>query len=76
MQAKAFVGDEPFVGMLGDDLMYDEVPLSKQLINSYDRTHASNIAVMAAPQEETSKYGIIDIDSELEPGPVQCQPFR
>ena len=64
LQAKAFVGDEPFVVMLGDDLMQDEVPLAKQLINDYNRTHASNIAVMAVPQEETSKYGIIDIDSE------------
>ena len=29
LQAKAFVGDEPFVVMLGDDLMQDEVPLVK-----------------------------------------------
>ena len=33
LQAKAFVGQEPFVVMLGDDLMQDEVPLAKQLIN-------------------------------------------
>ena len=29
LQAKAFVGDEPFVVMLGDDLMQDEVTLAK-----------------------------------------------
>ena len=75
LQAKAFVGDEPFVVMLGDDLMQDEVPLAKQLINAYNRTHASNIAVMAVPQEETSKYGIIDIDSELEPGLFNVSRF-
>ena len=76
LQAKAFVGDEPFVVMLGDDLMEDEVPLAKQLINAYERTHASNIAVMAVPQEETSKYGIIDIDFRIGTRLVQCQPFR
>ena len=54
--------------MLGDDLMQDEIPLAKQLINAYNCTHASNIAVMAVPQEDTSKYGIIDIASEFEPG--------
>ncbi len=64
LQAKAFVGDEPFVVMLGDDLMEDEVPLTKQLMDAYERTHASNIAVMEVPHEETSKYGIIDPDRQ------------
>ena len=64
MQAKAFVGDELLVVMLGDDL----IALAKQLINTYNCTHASNITVMAMPREETSKYGIIDIASEFEPG--------
>lgn len=60
LQAKTFVGDEPFVVMLGDDLMVDEVPLTKQLMNDYEQTLASTIAVMKVPHEETSKYGIID----------------
>lgn len=40
LQAKAFVGNEPFVVMLGDDLMdiTDDhaVPLTKQLMNDYE----------------------------------------
>lgn len=60
LQAKAFVGNEPFVVMLGDDLMKDDIPLTKQLMNAYEETHASTIAVMEVPQEDTSKYGIID----------------
>ena len=75
LQAKAFVGDEPFVVMLGDDLMEDEVPLTKQLMDAYERTHASNIAVMEVPHEETSKYGIIDPDQELEPGLFNVRRF-
>ncbi|WP_319469474.1 UTP--glucose-1-phosphate uridylyltransferase GalU [uncultured Trichococcus sp.] len=75
LQAKAFVGDEPFVVMLGDDLMVDEVPLTKQLMDAYERTHASNIAVMEVPHEETSKYGIIDPDQELEPGLFNVRRF-
>lgn len=59
LQAKAFVGNEPFVVMLGDDIMTSEVPLTKQLINVYDQTHASAIAVMEVPHEDTSKYGIV-----------------
>ncbi len=41
-----FVGGEPFVIMLGDDIMHDEVPLAKQLIEKdAEKTHASNIAL-------------------------------
>ena len=58
LQAKAFVGNEPFVVMLGDDLMDinndKAVPLTKQLINDYENTHASTIAVMSVPHEEVS----------------------
>lgn len=65
LQAKAFVGDEPFVVMLGDDLMVDEVPLTKQLIDAYDVTKASNIAVMPVPHEDTDKYGVIDPEARF-----------
>lgn len=75
LQAKAFVGGEPFVVMLGDDLMKDTVPLTRQLMDGYERTHASTIAVMEVPHEETSKYGIIDPDSELEDSLYNVRKF-
>lgn len=59
-RARSFVGEEPFVVMLGDDLMRDKVTLTKQLIDEYDKTHASTIAVMKVPHEKVSKYGVID----------------
>ncbi|EHJ56661.1 UTP-glucose-1-phosphate uridylyltransferase [Streptococcus urinalis FB127-CNA-2] len=63
LQAKAFVGNEPFVVMLGDDLMDitdpDAVPLTKQLMNDFKETHASTIAVMEVPHEDVSAYGVI-----------------
>ncbi|WP_155964797.1 UTP--glucose-1-phosphate uridylyltransferase GalU [Streptococcus ruminantium] len=63
LQAKAFVGNEPFVVMLGDDLMditdTTATPITKQLIDDYEATHASTIAVMPVPHEEVSAYGII-----------------
>lgn len=59
-RARSFVGEEPFVVMLGDDLMKDKVTLTKQLIDEYDKTHASTIAVMKVPHKEVSKYGVID----------------
>lgn len=68
LQAKAFVGNEPFVVMLGDDIMEDKIPLTKQLIMDFEKTYASTIAVMKVPYEETSKYGIIAPEREIEKG--------
>ena len=75
LQAKAFVGNEPFVVMLGDDIMDGEIPLTKQLIDVYEETHASNIAVMEVPHEETSKYGIIAPEHEVKDGLYNVQYF-
>ncbi|MCS8582254.1 UTP--glucose-1-phosphate uridylyltransferase GalU [Latilactobacillus curvatus] len=63
--AKSFVADEPFVVMLGDDLMDDKVPLSKQLINEYEETHASQLAVMKVPHNEVDKYGVINPENKV-----------
>ena len=79
LQAKAFVGNEPFVVMLGDDLMDinndNAVPLTKQLINDYETTHASTIAVMPVPHEEVSKYGVIDPQGEGIDGLYSVETF-
>lgn len=73
--AKSFVGDEPFVVMLGDDLMSDRVPLTKQLMNAYDRTHASVLAVKRVPHDEVSAYGVIDPIEEVEKGLFSVSQF-
>lgn len=75
LQAKAFVGNEPFVVMLGDDLMHDQVPLTKQLMDHYEQTPASTIAVMEVPHEETNKYGIIAPEEEVKSGLYSVKNF-
>ena len=79
LQAKAFVGNEPFVVMLGDDLMDinndNDVPLTKQLINDYETTHASTIAVMPVPHEEVSSYGVIAPQGEGIDGLYSVETF-
>ncbi len=75
LQAKAFVGNEPFIVMLGDDLTDDTIPLTQQLINDYDATHASTIAVMEIPHKDTSKYGIINPGEQVNPGLYNVKNF-
>lgn len=65
-QAKSFVGDEPFVVMLGDNIMESDVPVTKQLIDLYEENGASNIAVIEVPKEDSNKYGIIAIDQAVD----------
>lgn len=74
-QAQSFISGEPFVVMLGDDLMTDKVPLTKQLIDDYGKTHASTIAVMKVPDKDVSKYGIIDPEGQHAPGLYNVKNF-
>ncbi|MFK4795634.1 UTP--glucose-1-phosphate uridylyltransferase GalU [Lactococcus petauri] len=78
LQAKAFVGDEPFVVMLGDDLMNimgDGTPLTKELISDYEKTHASTIAVMKVPHDDVDKYGVIAPEGEVSRGLYNVAEF-
>jgi UTP--glucose-1-phosphate uridylyltransferase len=56
--AKDLVGDEPFIVMLGDDIIDAAVPATKQLTDCYQRHGKGTIALMEVPPEETSMYGI------------------
>ncbi|MCU9613261.1 UTP--glucose-1-phosphate uridylyltransferase GalU [Caldibacillus lycopersici] len=58
--ARQFIGDEPFAVLLGDDIVQNEVPCLKQLIDQYNKTYASVIGVQQVPENETHRYGIID----------------
>ncbi|MFS1664022.1 UTP--glucose-1-phosphate uridylyltransferase GalU [Streptococcus sp. zg-JUN1979] len=79
LQAKAFVGNEPFVVMLGDDLMDitdpTAKPLTKQLIDDYEKTHASTIAVMEVPHEDVSSYGVIAPQGKGDHGLYSVETF-
>ncbi|MDE0564634.1 UTP--glucose-1-phosphate uridylyltransferase GalU [Exiguobacterium sp. B2(2022)] len=68
LQAKAFVGDEPFVVMLGDDIVQAQVPCTRQLIEQYDKTESSIIGVQTVSSDVTHRYGIVDPQESLESG--------
>ena len=59
--ARAFVGDEPFAILLGDDIVYNEdKPCLKQLMECYDEYNTSVLGVQTVPSEHVSRYGIVD----------------
>lgn len=58
--ARKFVGDEPFAVLLGDDIVQAEKPCLRQMIEQYERYRSSIIGVKRVPEEEVSRYGIVD----------------
>ena len=53
------IGDEPFVVLLGDDLVLNtDVPCTKQMVNCFDHYQKSVIALMEVPEKDVSKFGI------------------
>ncbi|MGV3488612.1 MAG: UTP--glucose-1-phosphate uridylyltransferase GalU [Tuberibacillus sp.] len=74
--AKSFVGDEPFAVLLGDDIVKSNTPCLKQLINLFNRYHASIVAVQYVPENEVSKYGIIKPKGmEIEDNVINVETF-
>ena len=57
--ARDLVGDEPFAVMLADDLIDAEVPGIRQLLEVFEETSESVIALMEVPQSEVHQYGVI-----------------
>jgi UTP--glucose-1-phosphate uridylyltransferase len=70
--ARDVVGDEPFVVMLGDDVIDAPVPGAKQLADCWDRHGLGTIALMEVPREETSMYGIA-AGRDLDPRTIRIE---
>lgn len=56
--AKNLIGDEPFVVLLGDDLVDSPVPCTRQMIDVYEKYHKSVVALMSVSDEDVPKFGI------------------
>lgn len=57
--ARSFIGDEPFAVLLGDDIIESSPPCLQRMIEQYDRTGSSVIAVQEVPWTDVDKYGIV-----------------
>ncbi|MCA1060802.1 UTP--glucose-1-phosphate uridylyltransferase GalU [Rossellomorea aquimaris] len=68
--ARKFIGNDPFAVLLGDDIVMSETPCLKQLINEFDEKQSSIIGVQEVPDEDVSKYGVIDVENADNPGPL------
>jgi UTP--glucose-1-phosphate uridylyltransferase len=58
--ARKHVGDNPFVVMLGDDIMVDSSTVLADMISTYGQYGRSVVALSEFPNEEISSYGCVD----------------
>ena len=70
--AKNLVGREPFAVLFADDIIYSEVPCTRQLVEVFEEVQGSVIAIQEVPEDEVEKYGII-AGKELSPGLYQVE---
>jgi UTP--glucose-1-phosphate uridylyltransferase len=84
--AKAFVGNEPFAVLLGDDIVRSKVPCIKQLMNVFEMTESAVVGVQEVEEKEVEKYGVVaprkrnghimEVASLVEKPPVSEAPSR
>jgi UTP--glucose-1-phosphate uridylyltransferase len=54
------VGNEPFVVLLGDDLVLSDEPCCKQMLTLFDKVQKSIVAIQRVPLDQTFQYGIVE----------------
>ena len=60
MLVEPFVDNEPFVVAYPDDIVLGEKPLSKQLIETWEKTGNTVLSVQKLPEDQLWRYGVID----------------
>lgn len=61
LHAKSFVGNDPFAVLLGDCILEShdaDKPVLRQLLDTFETTGASTVALEEVPLEKVSRYGI------------------
>ncbi|HLB23996.1 MAG TPA: UTP--glucose-1-phosphate uridylyltransferase GalU [Dehalococcoidia bacterium] len=59
LQARDVVGNEPFLLMFPDDVTLADPPVSKQMVDVFEKYGGSVIAVQEVPDAEVEQYGIV-----------------
>lgn len=62
--ARRFIGNEPFAVILPDDVIAAEKPCLQQMVEAYEETGGSMVATMEVSPQQTSSYGVLDVESQ------------
>lgn len=62
LSTKDIIGEEPFVVIFGDDYMVSDIPVTKMLLDEYEKTGNMQIAALGISEDKVSRYGILNIE--------------
>ncbi len=65
LQAREKIGDEPFLVLFGDELIFSEIPATQQLVDFFEQKNSNIVGLQKVPQNEISKFGIVAIDDDF-----------
>ncbi|MBD3328668.1 UTP--glucose-1-phosphate uridylyltransferase GalU [Candidatus Peregrinibacteria bacterium] len=57
--AKDVIGNEPFAVLFGDDIIDNDVPAIKQLMDTYEEKESCCIGLEEVPGEDIKNYGVV-----------------
>ena len=61
-RARSFVGDEPFMVLYGDDVIFSETPVCRQMCRVYEKYGKAVVGVKPVKWEEIKKYCSLKVD--------------
>ncbi len=61
-RARSFVGDEPFLVLYGDDVIFSEVPVCRQMVEVYEKYGKAVVGVKPVPMEQVQKYSSLKVE--------------
>lgn len=64
--AEHVVGDEPFIVLLPDDIFVSQVPVTRQMLDVYEKYGQGVVSLSTVPREDVSRYGIVSGESWAE----------
>ena len=62
-RAKSFVGNEPFAVLYGDDIIFSEVPVVKQLMGLFEKYGKAVVGSKEVTVEQIQKYSSLKVES-------------
>lgn len=62
LQAKTFVGNEPFAVLYGDDVIIGDNPVCKQLCDAYEKYGLCSVGIKQVTEEAIQKYSSMKVD--------------
>ena len=61
-RARSFVGNEPFIVLYGDDIIFSETPVCRQMADVYEKYGKSVVGVKPVPKADLTKYSSLKVD--------------